>query len=73
MTDLCVGRSVIWRQVASNYGHVLHIPGIVKRIGKRVTIEVTKMNGDKRCVSVKPENLRAPSVTPGRALTTPEQ
>lgn len=65
MTDLCIGQPIIWRQVASNYGHVIYVPGIVRRIGKRVTIEVTKMNGDKRRVSVKAENLHASSQTTG--------
>lgn len=65
MTDLCIGQSVIWRQVASNYGHVVYVPGIVRRIGKRVTIEVTKMSGDKRRVSVRPENLSAAKQTIG--------
>lgn len=56
--QLVIGQQVHWHKIVSNYGHVSIIRGTIRKIGKRVTIEVPLMGGGIRLTSVRPENLR---------------
>lgn len=53
-----VGQAVEWRKIVSNYGHVDVIYGTVRKVGKRITIEVPLKNGGTRIVPVTPQRLR---------------
>jgi hypothetical protein len=53
-----VGKEMIWRKVVSNYGHVGHYRVIVRKVGKRITIEAPLKAGGTKLVAVKPESLR---------------
>lgn len=53
-----VGQEVHWHRTVSNYGHVGVYRVTVRKIGKRITIEVPQMGGGTRLTSAKPENLR---------------
>lgn len=60
MSDLCIGQTVFWhRECRGLYAAVEYVPGIVKRIGKRVTIEVRTSAGDKKLIAVRSENISA--------------
>jgi len=52
-----VGDKMQWRKVVSNYGHEDLIPVVVRKIGKRITVEAPLKNGGTRLVAVSPERL----------------
>lgn len=59
--SLIVGQRVIWRRVRrGGYGYIERIPGIVRRIGKRVTLCVTLASGNTKLVGVKRESIVTP-------------
>lgn len=53
-----VGEVMDWHKVDSNYGHIIIIRVVVKKIGKRVTVQAPLKNGGSRVVCVRPESLR---------------
>lgn len=54
---LQVGDKLFWHKTVSNYGHVDVIAVTVRKIGKRITVEVPLKNGGTRITSVAPESL----------------
>jgi hypothetical protein len=61
---LHVGQRVIWNHIQrGGYGYIESVPATVLRIGKRVTIEVRKANGDAVKRAVQHVHLK-PAPTP---------
>jgi hypothetical protein len=56
--SITVGQVMHWHKIVSNYGHVDVIRVTVRKVGKRVTIEVPQRGGGMRLTSVTPERLR---------------
>jgi hypothetical protein len=52
-----IGDRMEWHKVVSNYGHEIIIHVTIKKIGKRVTVEVPLKNGGTRIVAVRSEHL----------------
>jgi TolB-like protein len=52
-----IGDKVEWRKVISNYGHTYIIHGTVRKLGKRITVEVPLMGGGTRLAHVTPQRL----------------
>ncbi|HKE32454.1 MAG TPA: hypothetical protein VKD65_12070 [Candidatus Angelobacter sp.] len=56
--SLSVGDVVTWHRVCSNYGHIDHVTAVVRKIGKRITVEVPLKKGGTKLVCVTPERLK---------------
>jgi hypothetical protein len=58
MSGIKIGDRMEWHKIVSNYGHVDIIPVIIRKIGKRITVEAPLKNGGTKLVAVQPERLR---------------
>lgn len=57
--EVAVGRAVEWVKThRGGYGYVSVYPATIKKIGKRITIEVPLKNGGTKLVAVSHNNLR---------------
>lgn len=52
-----IGDKMKWHKIVSNYGHEDVIPVVVRKIGKRITVEAPLKNGGTRLVAVRPQRL----------------
>lgn len=58
VSGIQVGQKLAWHHVVSNYGHVSVVHVTVRKIGKRITVEVPLKNGGSRLTNVTPHHLR---------------
>ncbi len=69
MNTLQIGQTVFWhRECRGLYAAVEYVPGIVKRIGKRITIEVRTSKGNVKRIAVRAENISCVTKPLGAAL-----
>jgi hypothetical protein len=74
MNQLTIGQTVFWhRECRGLYAAVEYVPGIVKRVGKRVTLEVRTRDGDKKLIAVRSENISAHNKPLGAAVSNGHQ
>lgn len=52
-----VGQEMHWHKVVSNYGHIAILRVKVRKVGKRITVEVPQKGGGVRLASVSRERL----------------
>jgi hypothetical protein len=52
-----IGKIMEWHKIVSNYGHISILRVIVRKIGKRITVEAPLKNGGTRLAIVQPHRL----------------